>query len=282
VRRAARLPLLAAFAVVAAGASGCSCGRRRPAPGPRSHRAAVPESFVDVGRDGRLAIRNLDGPIRVRAGDGTQARVSGAIEGRSLWQEEAKALARAPVIRVGTDPDGRVLVEARPPRGRAIGATVHLEVTVPRGTDLVIETLGRGDLEVDGTTAPLTARAFEGAVRLRAVSGAVTAATRRQGPVEVSGAAAEVHVDAAGAARVETSAPRLARDSQVTARRGSAVVVVPPGFAAVVHLVAPRGATSDDFSLPRADGGVTGAPLGAGGARLTVTSRWGDAALRRQ
>jgi hypothetical protein len=89
-------------------------------------------------------------------------------------------------------------------------------------------------------------------------------------------------VDAAGAARVETTAPRLARDSEVTARRGNAVVLVPAAFAAVVYLAAPRGATSDDFSLPRADGGVAGATVGVGGARLTVTSRWADAALRRQ
>jgi hypothetical protein len=276
--------LLSALLVVgAAGGAGCSCGRRREPPaGPRSHRAPLAATTFELARDGRLALRNLDGPIRVRGGDGAQVRVSGEIEGRSVFPEEARAIARARVIRRGTDADGRAFVEARPPRGRAIGGTVFLEVTVPRGVDLVVEASGRGDVEVEGVVGPLTARALEGAVRLRGVAGAVTAATRRMGPVEVSGAPVEVHVEAAGAARVETTAPRLARDSEVTARRGNAVVVAPVGFAAVVDLIAPRGNTSDDFSLPRADGGVTGATLGGGGARLRVTSRWGDAALRRQ
>ncbi|MBI5477744.1 MAG: hypothetical protein HY906_02745 [Deltaproteobacteria bacterium] len=280
-RATSHFALLLSVLVLAAGC-GRGCGRGRPAPGPHSHRAAVPEHFVDLARDGRLAIRSRDGPIRVRAGDVAQARVSGEVEGRSRWADEAKGLSQARLVRVGTDPDGRTLVEARSPRGRAIGATVHLEVTVPQGVDLLVETLGRGDIDVEGITGPLTARAVEGAIRLRAVSGAVTASTRRLGAVEVSGAVAEMHVDAAGAARVETTAPRLARDSGVIARRGDAEVRVPADFAAVVSLAAPRGATSDDFSLPRADGGVAGARLGAGGARLTISSRRGNAALRRR
>jgi hypothetical protein len=284
VRRAT--PLLAAviaLLLVAGCGRGCGRGRARPQPaGAGSSRQPIPERFVDLPTDGRLAIRNHEGPIRVHGGDVAQIRIGGEIEGRSPYAGEAQTLARARAVRLATDAEGRVLVEARPPRGKAIGATASLDVTVPRGATLVIEALGRGDVEVDGVTGPLSVAAAQGSVTLTGVAGAVKVVTRRGGSVSVTGATGELEIDAAGSARVDTTAPRLTRDGEVLARRGDAVVRVPAGFAAVVELAAPRGAVSDDFSLARGDGGVTAAALGGGGPRLRLTASRGNVELRRR
>ncbi|HEY3358447.1 MAG TPA: hypothetical protein VGQ83_34690 [Polyangia bacterium] len=272
--------ILVAGAVLAAGC-GRGCGRRSPAA--HSDKVPLPPRTLAVGAAPKVQILNQGGSVRVTAGPAGTVRVSGTGVGRGPFREEAAALARGIPVHLTTAADGTVAIEARPNRGKALGASADLEIQVPADARLSIQTRAMGVVEVRGITGGVQVECLEGDVTLRDVAGAVTVTTRKAGAVEAAGAITALTVQAAGAARITTTAGRLTEESSVRVRRGDAVVIVPAAFSGTVDLAATGGAVKDDFELPRApSGAVVDGRLGGGGPRLSIQAKRGDAELRRR
>jgi DUF4097 and DUF4098 domain-containing protein YvlB len=118
-----------------------------------------------IGADGLFSIRLRSGDVRIRGIDGDTLVVLER-HGRDL--EDAFEIARS---------DGSVSLhelrgDQRGFRGGRGGRGGDLEIAIPRGATVVVET-ANGDLEVDGLTGDQRYRTTSGDLRMRAVAGGI-------------------------------------------------------------------------------------------------------------
>ena len=218
----------------------------------------------------RLAIRNLNGPIDVRAGSGDRVEV------RATIRVEARGNAsdvtfdvreRAPDdVEIGTVYRGRT--DCDPDNSwNDIRVSVRYTVEVPKSLRLRVST-GNGDVSITQTVAEVDASTGNGDVVIRESAGRVTASTGN-GDVSVGSAAGTVKVST-GNGRIIASSSKGTVDATTgsgdidvkmgsvpadqgsmsfTTGNGSVRVTLPPDFNGEVDANTGNGSINTDFEL---------------------------------
>jgi hypothetical protein len=201
-----------------------------------------------IGADGIFSIQLRSGDVRLRGVDGDTLVV---VERRGRDLGDAFAIALA---------DGSVSLHElhRAQRGRHAGHGGDLEIAIPRGATVVVETTG-GDLEIDGLTGDQRYRTASGDLRMRSVAGDIL----------VQGVSGDVSVVAVADAAVTLNT--VSGDVELRAATlGTLSVASTSGDLKVAGRLAGRG----PFSIETVSGDVLLAP--AGDLRIDMRTVSGD------
>jgi hypothetical protein len=241
-----------------------------------------------IGADGLFSIQVRSGDLRLRGIDGDTLVVV---------ERHGQDLDDAFEVTLGA---GSVsLHELRADRGGfRHGGGGDLDVSIPRGSTLVVET-GSGDLEVDGLTGDQRYRTTSGELRMRAVAGGIT----------VQGVSGDVSVVAVGDAAVTLTtvsgdielragtlrtlsvattsgdlkvAGRLAGHGPFTVETVSGDVLLAPAGDLRIEMRTVSGDLSSDVGGRVESGrGRRAVTIGTGGPTLAVQSMSGDVTVVR-
>lgn len=251
------IPLLCAFAGVAAFATACHAGERFRA-------ADTWTRSYPLAAGGRLAIENENGAIDAEPASGAAAEIVAERSVRARSQAEADALLARVTLRETTAADGvRVVVDA--PDARGADVQVRFHVRVPRGVAVELRTVN-GAVSVRGLDAPVRAATANGAVRASELAtGAVTARSVN------------------GAVEVALAAP-LAEGGDVSLAtvNGRVALRLPAASRATLRAETTNGSVRAEgaaFDVQRRSPTAVEAKLGGGGARVHLETVNGAARL---
>lgn len=140
-------------------------------------RLTVP--FSDTSRPGEVAVRLVNGSITVKAADVREVTVERVERrdagGRSPRESpDAGTLRRLPqnAALVAEERNNRVEISTR-----QMNRVIHLEIQVPRRTNLTLSTVNSGNVEVEGVEGEHEIGNVNGSIGLKDVSGSVVAHT---------------------------------------------------------------------------------------------------------
>lgn len=263
--RLRRLPLAAALLAAAAAPAAAQTESR---PG---------EDFTWSGQipAGRwLYVRNMNGPVRVERGSGSQVEVQGRIRNRDDGRAEDIRF----VAQKGSDGQSMVVCALwgdrsscddrgyrSDYRSRGNTASAELVVRLPAGVHVEATTVN-GGVEVRGASAQVVARTVNGSVRAETEGGPVEART-------VNGS-----IDA------RMSAVGSARELSFESVNGSVSVAFPQNLGAELDLSTVNGRVSTDFPITltgRIDPRHLRATIGDGSRRVRVRTVNGSVSLKR-
>lgn len=244
-----------------------------------------------VSSTGRLEINDLrNGSIRVHGSNRRDVVVRMRVEADANSEAEAKDLLGR--VRTAVTP-GRVSVDGPEETGpfawmRGLAWSVSVEVLVPRGTELVLDTRN-GAIHADGIDKNVRASTRNGSIRLQDVTGNVEFDSRNgsvhllraHGSVRGESRNGEIEVDLAGNTFE-------GRSLDVETRNGSVTIGVPRAFNAAVTTETLHGALHSDF-LMTVSGWIGRRTkeerkqfnIGSGGSPITISTRNGGIRLRR-
>lgn len=210
-----------------------------------------------------LYIRNLNGPIRVERGGGSQTTVTA----EKRWRRGDPDIVRIETTKVGPG-DGDMLIcaiwhqtttcdesgyhrQSRRDWNDRDDVAVEFVVHVGDGVKLDLNTVN-GGLNIDGATSAVEARTTNGSIVARSTGGPVTAST-------VNGSI-EAHMASLGD-----------KDLEYETVNGSIEVYVPDGLDAELDMRTVNGGVTSDFPLTvsgRINSRHVRATIGKGGRRL--------------
>ena len=163
--------------------------------GPAAAQTEV-EHTVTAAADGSVTIDNVSGSVVVTGWDRNEVQITGTL-GRNV--EELRVEAEG----------GNVDIEVElPSRSRNSNTSAHLEVKIPRGAELEVETVS-AEITVDGADGDLTTESVSGSVEISGNPESVDVETV-SGNVEIDAEEAEVSVESvSGNVKVRGVARRL-------------------------------------------------------------------------
>ncbi len=244
---------------------------------------------VDLARpftpEGSVRIENVAGSVKVKGWDREELRVIGSL-GEGVEDVAFSAGGR------------RARIEVRLKKGsRARGGDAHLEVFVPRGASLHVETVS-ADINVDSLGGALEAETVSGAIR---VAGASTSLSGESvsGPISLEDVSGEVKAESVSGsltvsgkgilrASCETvsgsihfSGP-LSREGKYSfgSFSGTIELRLPSHTDANVAASTFSGRIVNELSEGRIEGEESSFTLGEGGAELRIETFSGDAWIR--
>jgi DUF4097 and DUF4098 domain-containing protein YvlB len=154
-----------------------------------------------VPKNAQITLRTLRGNIIVHAEDAAEIRVTSRKSTRGDNEAEARATADGLHVTV-TPTDSGFVVEPQGTSGNGRTVTVDMEVHVPKGATLRIQS-DRGEIQVAGITGSLDINGRQGDIEARQIGGDVTVESSR-GDIRVIGAGGNVRVTGRGS-QVELS-----------------------------------------------------------------------------
>ena len=155
-----------------------------------------------IGKQGRLSVGLISADVRLRAVEGTTAKVVATFTISAGSDDEADRIFEELKLRVNAGPS-HVRLEERD-RNRGLSGIAHLFDR--RSVDLSVEVDGPVDcrLEVDGVSADITAHGFTGGQRYQTVSGDMRL-TDVAGAIKIEAVSGDVRLAAVGAVGLQVS-----------------------------------------------------------------------------
>jgi DUF4097 and DUF4098 domain-containing protein YvlB len=185
---------------------------------------------ADLGKGSELRVENVSGDLEASPGSAFSAIVT--IEAKASTSARAQQLLQK--IRVLETRDGKDLtLTTRWPRElRREGVTARYALTIPRGVDVVLETV-QGEVRVRG---------LDGEIRVQSVNGRV----------EVQGARRTVSASTVnGAVEVESAAVPESADLSLSTVNGNVTLTLPKDSAFDLSATTMSGSIVSTFDLPR-------------------------------
>ena len=120
---------------------------------------------VRLGRNGRLDLDSVAGNVEITGGGGDEVRITATKKAHAPTEAAARDQLRATDI-VVTERTGNVSIQAEATRGRQGLAAVDYMITVPSGTDLLLNTIA-GDITLKSTSGDIRIDSKAGDIEYR-------------------------------------------------------------------------------------------------------------------
>jgi DUF4097 and DUF4098 domain-containing protein YvlB len=202
---------------------------------------------VMLGRNGRLELDSLAGDVQITGGGGDEVRITATKRVNGANETAARDQLRATDI-VVTERTGNVSIQAEATRGRQGLAAVDYVITVPAGTDLLLDTIA-GDITLKNTS---------GDIRIDSKAGDISITDTKSRDVDVKTVSGDVQLQQVDAERVSIESTagdieyrgRLAKNGHYEFKTtGGDVHIVPDTSAFDVEASTFSGDFSSDFAL---------------------------------
>ncbi|HTM02819.1 MAG TPA: DUF4097 family beta strand repeat-containing protein [Vicinamibacterales bacterium] len=249
----------------------------------RQDRETLPEytdvfsKTVKLGRNGRLELDSVAGNVQITGDDGDEVRITATKKAHAPTEAAARDQLRATDI-VVTERTGNVSIQAEATRGRQGLAAVDYVITVPSGTDLLLNTIA-GDVTLKNTS---------GDIRIDSKAGDIRITDTKSRDVDVKTVSGDVQLQQVEAERVTVESTagdieyrgRLMKNGHYEFRTtGGDVHIVPDASAFDVEASTFSGDFSSDFAL-KLQGTTTRNSFGGNGGRGILGLPGGRGTLR--
>ncbi len=139
----------------------------------RSFEYTVPEQKVPAGKTSKVLVENLRGTVRVTGADTQEVTAGGSKRVRALQDKDADEANRQTPVEAAVNGD---TVVVRTNQDRFTGrprVTTDIEVTVPRGSTVVVRGRTNESIEINGVNGGVEVAADDASVRLEDIGGNV-------------------------------------------------------------------------------------------------------------
>lgn len=145
----------------------------------RAEESTTAIKFSDPARPGTLKISLARGDLRIKGDDTTEVTVKSEVRAQKQVRKDGLRVISESSSYALTEKDNVVTLDAR--SGGWTGAPSNFRLTVPRATNIMVESSFGGDIACAGVGGDLEVKSINGEIRLDDVAGAVVVTTTNGG-----------------------------------------------------------------------------------------------------